>query len=307
VRIDYGRRQVEVDGEVVLREGLLELFACSPNTREYESIVRLDARPTTVFQALGLIGLSPGHPLRINPQTAEIVPPDGDPVRIEVRYRADGLEQAVPIENWMRHSEAKTGLPRQEWVFAGSFPVQGRGIAADEEGTIIAVVDFQSAVIALPRHHTASNAELWLEPNTPAIPPVGTPCTVIMRPGPLRVRLDRFGRLYLGTRPVTFAELAGKLRTWTAESPKARLEVETAPESPAEDRELLDMVLEQFNVSFDRRAATSPAPVDSSEGESGGQQSTAAARWILGTLTYRPPASVPAQDSTTLSSAPAAR
>src|ERR1043166_8218583 len=39
VRIDWEQKAVEIDARVVLREGPLELFACSPQTKEHESIL----------------------------------------------------------------------------------------------------------------------------------------------------------------------------------------------------------------------------------------------------------------------------
>ncbi|UCE61208.1 MAG: hypothetical protein JSU63_05560, partial [Phycisphaerales bacterium] len=56
VKIDWQRRVVEVDASVVLREGPLELLACSPQTREHESILAVRARPLHIYQAMGLIG-----------------------------------------------------------------------------------------------------------------------------------------------------------------------------------------------------------------------------------------------------------
>lgn len=256
VRIDFGRRQVEVDGEVVLREGLLELFACSPGTREYESIVRLNARPVVILQALGLLGIEPGHPLRLDLETLRTIPAAGDPIQIEVRYEADDVRKTIPIETWMRHSRTKTRLQPQPWVFAGSLPLENGNIAADEEGTIIAVVDFESALIALPRLHTSANEELWLEPNTPAIPAVGTACTLLFRPGPLLLRLDRLGRLYIGSTPVTFAAAARKLREFHQANPELPLYVETDPDAPESQREPLRALLDELKIEV------RPAPAE---------------------------------------------
>jgi hypothetical protein len=309
VRIDYAKRQVEVDGAVTLREGLLELFACSPGTREYESIVRLDTRPVAVFQALGLLGLEPGHPLRMDPKTLEIIPPAGDAVAIEVQYEADGIRKTVPIENWMRHSRTKAALERQAWVFAGSIRLDNGGIAADEEGTIVAVVDFESALVTVPRLHTAANAELWLEPNTPAIPEVGTRCTVIFRPGPLLVRLDHTGRLYLGSKPVTFAEATRRLRSFARENPTLAVDVEIGPDSPAPDREQLERMIEALEIRVNRRAITRPAATspageparEPEDAQSSAKPSNAVPRWLLGQVAAKsdnsPTATQPADET----------
>ena len=49
-RIDWTNRRGEVDSRVVLRKGPLELLACSPQTREHESILVVNARPLHIFQ-----------------------------------------------------------------------------------------------------------------------------------------------------------------------------------------------------------------------------------------------------------------
>ena len=68
VRIDWTRGVIELDARVVLREGLLELFACSPRTREHESIFVVPAQPRRIYEALGLIGMEPGSPVRYDPE-----------------------------------------------------------------------------------------------------------------------------------------------------------------------------------------------------------------------------------------------
>src|SRR5262249_47527761 len=69
VTIDWGRRQVEIDSQVVLREGVLELLACSRGTKEHESILQVRAQPLNVYQALGMLGLPDGQPPRFDEAT----------------------------------------------------------------------------------------------------------------------------------------------------------------------------------------------------------------------------------------------
>ena len=232
VRIDWARRQVEADATVILREGGIELFACSPQTREHESIVRAEARPLHLFQALGLIGLSPGHPIRFNAETRELQPATGDPVEITIRYPRDGVRREEPIERWMK--TAKTGKPVEAlpWVFAGSLLLEDGSIAADFEGTLIAVVDFASALIALPELHSDRNEELWLEPEPAQIPPEQTRCTLIFRPGPWPIELDAAGRARLAGRTVTLSELARAVRRAQKDNPDLRIRVGIDPRCP---------------------------------------------------------------------------
>jgi hypothetical protein len=231
IRIDWGRRQVLVAGEVVLREGALELFACSPQTREHESIVCAAARPLHVYQALGLIGLEPGEPSYYEEDMKTYHPARGAPVEIEVRYTRDGRTIQHPIEEWMRNAQDDRPLDRQPWVFSGAF-VMDDTFAADPEGTVVAVVDFPSAVIALPKYHSASNEALWLEPATERIPPVGSACTLIFKPGPILLQIDRQGRYHFQGRPALLGKVGESLKTHAADDRLHAIRLEVDPEAP---------------------------------------------------------------------------
>jgi len=183
VRIDWPKLTVEVDAEVVLRQGPLELFACSPRTKEHESILSVPAKAVHIFQALGLIGLTPGKPLRFNEETKQWEEPRGDQIVLRVRY-ADGRgTHEAASEQWVL--SAKGPDPAQpaklDWVFAGSTNLPDGRFAADLDGTIACLVDFESALITLRSRHSADNEQLWLTANTKEIPPRGTKCTLLIR------------------------------------------------------------------------------------------------------------------------------
>ncbi|MEK6674866.1 MAG: YdjY domain-containing protein [Planctomycetota bacterium] len=208
VVIDWSRKTVEVESAVVLREGPLELFACSPRTREHESIITIQARPLHVFQAMGLVGLEPGQPLRHDREKDTWLPPTGESISIRVRYGNDGIDFTVPIERWM--VDAKTGLPSPAlpWVFAGSTMLPDGVLGADVEGTVVSVVDFETAIIALTKLHTSANEQLWLKANTTAIPPIKSKCTMLIQRGtrdpnvkPLTLVLSEKGSLSERTSP----------------------------------------------------------------------------------------------------------
>ncbi len=181
VRLDWSHRRVELDGRVVLREGMLELFACTPNTREHESIVVVvPAQPIRIFEALGLIGLTPGQPVRFEESTKTWLPPRGDRVRIEIRWDVDGQTRVEDIGQWMRDVATKESLPPGAWVFAGSVRTSDGRLGAEFDGTIVAVVDFPTALLALPVLQPADNALLNLQAHTESIPPLGTPVTLLI-------------------------------------------------------------------------------------------------------------------------------
>lgn len=203
VAINWGRRQVEVAATVILREGPIELLACSPRIREHESIVRIEARPYHVYQALGLIGVTPGHPVRWDETAEKLIPATGEAVEVLIRYQRAGSPVTVSAWDWLAGAAAGPLELRQPWVFAGSLTGEDGSFGADFEGTVVAVVDFPTALLALGELHTSDNAELWLVPNTQNIPPEGTRCTLLLRAASdgatgLVLRMDRFARVTAG-------------------------------------------------------------------------------------------------------------
>lgn len=222
VRIDWGRRHVEVDAEVVLRKGPLELLACSPRTREHESILVVHARPRDIYQAMGLIGLEPGSPARFDEANNRWLPPTGDRLELFIRYEDNGVARAVPARVWLQ--DAKSGRPPSnlEWVFSGSRTFEDGRFGADGDGTVACVVDFDTALITVGALHTADNESLWLVADTEAIPPIGTRCTLQIAPmerGLMTVEVDKSGILRHNGAAVTPSEVS---RLFEIEEAKAK-------------------------------------------------------------------------------------
>jgi len=179
ITIDWSVPQVEVDARVVLREGPLELLICRDNSKEHESILATAARPRKLYEALGLIGLAPGRPMSYEPTTDRYTPATGQRLALEVHYRDGGEDKIIATHEWLTGSETKEPIAPPVWVFCGSRTAEGV-FAADVEGTIATVVDFDSALMGLADRHSALNAELWLTANTSVIPPKGTPCKLVI-------------------------------------------------------------------------------------------------------------------------------
>ena len=184
LRIDYRIPQVEIDAEVILRRGELELFAYSraPTPKEHETILLLNLSPEAIYCALGLIGLTPGRPPRWLPETQTIQPATGDPVDVFVRHESDGRTVEVSACDWMLDLVKCRPVKQTHWLFTGSRRLDDGTFFANVEGTVVAVVDFDSALLALPRSYSSSNDQLWLGANTEVIPPAGTKVTLILRP-----------------------------------------------------------------------------------------------------------------------------
>jgi len=62
--IDPKEKAVLIDGQISLREGMLEMFACTRNTKEHESVVSANTKAYLVHAALLRLGAEPGTPVQ---------------------------------------------------------------------------------------------------------------------------------------------------------------------------------------------------------------------------------------------------
>jgi hypothetical protein len=235
VRIDWLRMQVELSARVVLREGSLELFACSPHTREHESVVAVEGRPWHVYQALGLIGLEPGQPVTYDDRHARWLPATGDRVEIRVRYRTPEGPHVADISDWMINAKTNQRVPPQEWVFCGSRRFGQGTFGADADGTVVCVVDFSTALIGLAEPHSADNALLWVVANTEQIPPQGTQCTLLIRAAGPVLLVDCLGsnRFRVDDQPLDAGGLAALIHERLERDEGLRVTVRALPGGPA--------------------------------------------------------------------------
>jgi len=259
IRIDWAGRRVEADGVVNMRAGLIELFACTRQARGHESVVMIAGRAEHLFQALGLIGCVPGRPMKYTGPDGAVEPAWGYPLRIDVRTAGPEGVTIVPIEQWLRPRDSDRPLGRLNWVFAGSHLLPDGRLAADPEGTVVAVVDFPTALIALAESHPPRYAELWLDPRSEAIPPVGTPCTLVFSPGTLVLGLDRGGDPLWQGRRMAWGEVIRRLADLAGGDPTFDVAVHVDPECPSWAARRLQTLVEVLGI--ERLAEPASAPV----------------------------------------------
>lgn len=182
VWIDESRTCVMVDGRVVLREGVLEMFACPAGTKEHEAVVAVDTKAYLVHTGLLLVGAEEGTPVRFQP---EYKPPTGTEIEIRVEWTADGKPHKARAQDWVRNADTKKAMDLP-FVFAGSGfwtdPDSGKQHYLADAGDFICVSNFGSAMLDVPAPSSASNGELWFEPFTERIPPVGTEVRLVLTP-----------------------------------------------------------------------------------------------------------------------------
>jgi hypothetical protein len=183
VWVDMKNRQVLVDGHVSLREGYLEMFACIVGTKEHESVIAVRTRAATVHAALLAVGAVDGEPVQFQPRFR---PPTGTEIDVEVHWVDEqGEWQQARAQDWIL--EVKTKKPMtQPWVFAGSIMMKdeetGKEYYMAEGGELVCVSNFATATLDIPVESTASDAGLSFEANTEAIPPLGLPVRMVLKP-----------------------------------------------------------------------------------------------------------------------------
>jgi hypothetical protein len=188
---DAKARRVILRSRVVLREGYLEHLMCSKGTKEHEAILATDAAPQKIHAGLILTGAEPGHPVRFVPK---FEPPEGTAVSIELEWRQDGATQKSNARQWVRDEKTKAPLTI-DWVFGGSQlyedPATKKTVYAADEGDLITVANFGSAILDLPIASSANDSDRVYFTNTAKIPPIGTEVFVIMGPCPTKLKEQR--------------------------------------------------------------------------------------------------------------------
>ncbi len=181
--MDPKRKAVVVGGQVCLREGSLEMFACPKGTKEHESIVSVNCQTKFVHAALLAVGAKAGTPVVFDP---EYSPPTGTPIDVFVLWvDTEGKIHQVRAQNWIR--QENTGKEMSfDFVFAGS------GFAKDEttgeeyyygdSGDFICVSNFPTATLDIPVVSSKSNQSLMFLAWTDRIPKRGTKVRLVLLP-----------------------------------------------------------------------------------------------------------------------------
>lgn len=191
VAVNLAARQIELEGVVCIDAGWLEQIACTPGTREHESLVSLPVRPRDVHAALLLLGLEPGAPgsWRVDGDQLIEIAPRGPALSVRAQWVSpDGARHDEPIATWIRDAPSGTSPSIDRWLFAGSLLIPtregGSRYLADASGSIIGLVTFGDEVLALPSVRPDAEAvaapewEAWTE----RLPAIGTKVVVVVAP-----------------------------------------------------------------------------------------------------------------------------
>ena len=207
VKINLEERCVDVESRVCLKEGMLELIACTKDSKEHESIIMIEAKPSHVHTALLLLGAKPGNPAMqeaIDPEMTRFrhTPPSGNPIDVFLVFKdTEGKEAEHPINEFIKAADQDegTGIPNTEetpeaakkfpthtFLFAGSILAgEGKGprqYLCDLNGNVISLATFGDELLCLPDVHDHSNGALVWEIDGDKLPELNSKITLRLRP-----------------------------------------------------------------------------------------------------------------------------
>ena len=180
--VDGETRKVWVSAEVCRTMGPLEQLLCRKGTKAHESVLIADIDARDLHKALVLARGEPGSPVSFRPEYKAAT---GSIIRITLMFEKDGKKLTVPAQDWVRDTKSGKALAH-DWVFAGSRFVPDPldknkpPIYLANEGDVICVSNFESALLDLPIESSKQNAEVQFEAFTENIPPDGTKVAVCL-------------------------------------------------------------------------------------------------------------------------------
>ncbi|MDA7978900.1 MAG: YdjY domain-containing protein [Pirellulales bacterium] len=183
VWVDLEKKKIVMAGRVCQSAGFLEFFATLRGYQEHEAIVTVRTKSSFIHGLLLAIGVEPGRPVQYRP---EFRAAEGPEINVTVYWTdKDGKRQSAKAQDWIRNAETGKAM-EHPFVFAGSkFVSTGEGqpehYTADD-GYLICVSNFPTAMLDLPIASTDSNARLMFEAFEGRVPAVGTEITVVLEP-----------------------------------------------------------------------------------------------------------------------------
>jgi hypothetical protein len=187
VTIDLKSRQIRVDCQALNVKMPLEHFCVETGGSEHESVLRTDAKPSSIHFGLLAMGLACGEPAHISRATREYFAPTGPPLKISCEFQKDGLTINVPAYRMMRDLKTHKEMPPLTWVFDGSRILPDGRYAADITGYVVSIVNFDLTMIDVPELASNSNETLEWEYNPDLVPAKGTPVTMIIEPADVAI------------------------------------------------------------------------------------------------------------------------
>ena len=187
IEVDLKKREVRMDAEVCLAEGILEFLICLPDTYEHETVFVTKSKPSLLHIALVLIGLDPSRLALAGLDWLETgTKRDRSRVNIEVEFEERGEKARCKVSELLVSREHEDGEVPDRWVFGGSAIVKLDGkkvYAADHHGVIAGIIPGSSVIqFAEKTGNPYRGEQEGLEANSETVPAKGTKVRIVFTP-----------------------------------------------------------------------------------------------------------------------------
>lgn len=182
VTVDRVARQVRVACEALSVDAPLEFFCVANGGPEHESVLRTAAKPSHIHAGLLMLGLEPGSPVQYVASKNAWSAPFGPPIRVSVEWKsADGTTIHRTADQLLKPTGKAPAPAAMRWIFAGSHQREDGTYLADLTGYVVTLVNFEHALIDVPRLVGSANETLEWQ-TAPDAPKRGEPVTMILEP-----------------------------------------------------------------------------------------------------------------------------
>jgi hypothetical protein len=190
LRIDLNKKDVEVDGRINMRNGLVEVFACTEHGKKHESVMVWLCKPRYVRAGLMLLGMKEKPEVENFGDGGALT---GERVAIDVSWDDPEAGRRVEYraEELVLDKQRGEAMERCGFAFTGSrfqqIGVDKSGkpheiFMADASGQIATTYHDPDAILDNPL--TKGGDDTIYFANSKVLPRAGTPCLVRLRPMP---------------------------------------------------------------------------------------------------------------------------
>ncbi len=176
LRVNYTRKFIEIDAQVSLNRGLIELFACTPSGKAYESVMVLGCKPTHLMTGLILLRQKRGGGGQFQGDSTK---PKGSKLFLIASW-TDPKTQKLRryfAEDLVWNQRANRSMKRTGWIFIGSRFLKNHNTGkeifmASYTGTVIVTYHDPNAILDTPSDSGADDTTFYA--NHLLLPPRGT-------------------------------------------------------------------------------------------------------------------------------------
>jgi hypothetical protein len=180
--------RIVIRGQVVLQEGIIEVFVCADGGKDYESAILCPCDVQQLDLAMVLHGMKKG---RLREREGVAVPGEGSRVIAFAQWKdEDGKLRTCRVEDLVHDRIGKRKMPRVGWTYVGAWeqdvdpntgrPTGAKFLRAVRSRTLIATYHDTAALLDNPLLRTAADDQAY-NANGLALPPSGTPIRIILR------------------------------------------------------------------------------------------------------------------------------